>query len=132
MSLYTLWPMFHGLKEDIMRSPAIRWESGMTEILVQIIFGWPALIASLLVWLAGLVMNKFIVVMIAGIIILPFAIFYIGGYLGSGWLGLLFSLGHFASAFAVRKNKMLLAWLFLVPYTLFVGMLAFIVLTQFF
>jgi hypothetical protein len=102
----------------------------MTEILVQTILGWPALIASLLAWLAGLVTKKFILVMSAGIIILPFAFFYLGAYLGSGWLGLLFSLGHFASAIALRQNKMLLAWLLLAPYTLFVGMLAYIVLTQ--
>jgi len=98
--------------------------------LVQTILGWPALIASLLAWLAGLVTKKFILVMSAGIIILPFAFFYLGAYLGSGWLGLLFSLGHFASAIALRQNKMLLAWLLLAPYTLFVGMLAYIVLTQ--
>lgn len=102
----------------------------MTDILVQTILGWPALIASLLAWLAGLVAKKFILVMSAGIIILPFAFFYLGAYLGSGWLGLLFSLGHFASAIALRQNKMLLAWLLLAPYTLFVGMLAYIVLTQ--
>jgi hypothetical protein len=102
----------------------------MTEILVQTILGWPALIASLLAWLAGLVAKKFILVMSAGIIILPFAFFYLGAYLGSGWLGLLFSLGHFASAIAVRQNRMLLAWLLLAPYTLFVGLLAYIVLTQ--
>lgn len=102
----------------------------MTDILVQTILGWPALIASLLAWLAGLVTEKFILVMSAGIIILPFAFFYLGAYLGSGWLGLLFSLGHFASAIALRQNKMLLAWLLLAPYTLFVGMLAYIVLTQ--
>jgi len=102
----------------------------MTEILVQTILGWPALIASLLAWVAGLVTKKFILVMSAGIIILPFAFFYLGAYLGSGWLGLLFSLGHFASAIAVRQNRMLLAWLLLAPYTLFVGLLACIVLTQ--
>ena len=102
----------------------------MTDTLVQTILGWPALIASLLAWLAGLVAKKFILVMSAGIIILPFAFFYLGAYLGSGWLGLLFSLGHFASAIALRQNKMLLAWLLLAPYTLFVGMLAYIVLTQ--
>jgi len=102
----------------------------MTDTLVQTILGWPALIASLLAWLAGLVTKKFILVMSAGIIILPFAFFYLGAYLGSGWLGLLFSLGHFASAIALRQNKMLLAWLLLAPYTLFVGMLAYIVLTQ--
>ena len=102
----------------------------MTDTLVQTILGWPALIASLLAWLAGLVTKRFILVMSAGIIILPFAFFYLGAYLGSGWLGLLFSLGHFASAIALRQNKMLLAWLLLAPYTLFVGMLAYIVLTQ--
>lgn len=102
----------------------------LTQTLVIIFIGWPALIASLLAWLTGLVTKKFIIVMIAGIIILPFAFFYLGAYLGSSWLGLLFSLGHFASAIAVRQNKMLLAWLLLAPYMLFIGMLAYIVLTQ--
>lgn len=102
----------------------------LTQTLVIIFIGWPALIASLLAWLAGLVTKKFIIVVIAGIIILPFAFFYLGAYLGSNWLGLLFLLGHFASAIALRKNKMLLAWLLLVPYTLFVILLAYYVLTQ--
>jgi hypothetical protein len=102
----------------------------LIQTLIIIFIGWPALIASLLAWLAGLITKKFIIVMSAGIIILPFAYFYLGAYLGSSWLGLLFSLGHFASAIAVRQNKMWLAWLLSAPYTLFVGMLAYIVLTQ--
>jgi hypothetical protein len=102
----------------------------LTQTLVIIFIGWPALIASLLAWLAGLITKKFIVVVIAGIIILTFSFFYLGAYIGSSRLGLLFSLGHFASAIAVRQNKILLAWLLLAPYTLFVGMLAYIVLTQ--
>jgi hypothetical protein len=102
----------------------------MIDTLVIIVLGWPALIASLLTWLAGLVMKKFMTVVIAGIIILPFMIFYLGGYLGSGWLGLLFSLGHFGSALAVRRNRLWLAWLFVIPYALFITMLAYIVLTQ--
>jgi hypothetical protein len=58
----------------------------MLDLIVIIFIGWPALIASLLAWVAGLVTKKFKLVVIAGIIILPFAIFYIGAYLNSGWL----------------------------------------------
>ena len=88
------------------------------------------MIAFLLTWLAGLITKKYKIVLIAGVIILPFMFFYLGGYLSSGWLGLFFALGHFASAFAVWRNRMWLAWLFLAPYTILIGILAYIVLTQ--
>jgi len=102
----------------------------MLDIIVIIFIGWPALIASLLAWLAGLITKKFKIIIIAGILVLPFAFLYLGGLLDSRLLGLLLSLGHFGSAIAVRYNKMWLAWLPIGPYTLFVVMLAYSVLTQ--
>jgi hypothetical protein len=102
----------------------------IVEIFIILILGWPAMIASLLIWLAGLIKKKFNLVIIAGIVILPFAFFYIGGYIGSHWLGLLFTLGHFASAFSLYRSRIWLAWLFLLPYVVWMSMLAYAVLSQ--
>jgi len=100
------------------------------DIFIITILGWPAMIISLLTWLFGLIKRKYALIIIAGVIILPFMFFYVGGYLGSHWLGLLFALGHFASAFALYRNRMRLAWFFLAPYVLLIGILAYAVLSQ--
>jgi len=100
------------------------------QFLVILILGWPALIASLIVWLIGLVRKNYQTVVAAGIIFLPFAIFYLGASLNSRPLGVLFSLGHFASAYAIRRQRTILAWLLLAPYTIFISILAFAVLSQ--
>jgi len=100
------------------------------QFLVILILGWPALIASLIVWLIGLVRKNYQTVVVAGILFLPFSIFYLGSSLNSRPLGALFSLGHFASAYSLRQQKTKLAWLLLAPYVIFIISLAMTVLSQ--
>jgi hypothetical protein len=99
----------------------------MTEILVQIIFGWPAIIASILLSIFGVWSSKPAFLVAAGIIGIPFA-----AYLAASTLlpALLLPGFHFGSAYAVKRQKTLLAWLLIVPMVIVSVMLAYVVLNQ--
>lgn len=99
----------------------------MMDVLVQIIFGWPAIITSILLSIAGILLKKPQLLVIAGFIGIPF-----GAYLtaGSRLPGLLLPLFQFGSAFAVKRQKTLIAWLLVAPMIISALMLAYIVLTQ--
>jgi hypothetical protein len=73
----------------------------MQDILVQIIFGWPAVITSLLVSVAGLWFKKPILLVVGGILIILFTI-YISGYWRPAGILPLFQLG---AAYALWKKK---------------------------
>jgi hypothetical protein len=100
------------------------------ELIVIAFVGWPAIIASLLLALCGLVFKKWVLLVIGGVVALPFAILYMGGAFNSYFIGALLTLGHFAAAFAVYKNKIWIAWLMLLPFTVLVVILAYAVLNQ--
>jgi hypothetical protein len=102
----------------------------MQDILVQTIFGWPAIILSLLLAFCGLVFKKWILLVVGGVVALPFSAIYMGGYFHSYLIGAMLTLGHFAAAFSVHKKRMFIAWALLLPFTALVVMLAYAVLTQ--
>jgi hypothetical protein len=99
----------------------------MSEILVQIVFGWPAIITSILFSIAGVWLNKPALLVAAGFIGIPFAAYLTAA---SPYPGLLLPFFQFGSAYAVKREKTLIAWLLIVPMTLVAGMLAYTVLTQ--
>lgn len=98
----------------------------MTDILVQIIFGWPAIIASILLSIAGVWMKKPGLLVAAGIVCIPVS-YYLTGYRIPAFLLPFF---QFGSAYAITRQKSLLAWLFIVPLVVIAIVLAYIVLTQ--
>ena len=98
----------------------------MTDILVQIIFGWPAIITSILLSIAGLWLKKMTYLVAAGIVCIPFSI-YLSGYSLSAVILPFF---QFGSAYAVERQKNLIAWLLLAPLTSIAFGLAYAVLTQ--
>jgi hypothetical protein len=99
----------------------------MTDILVQIIFGWPAIITSILLSIAGILMKKPELLVIAGFIGIPFAAYLTAG---SHLPGLLLPVFQFGSAYAVKRQKTLMAWMLVVPIIISALMLAYVVLTQ--
>jgi hypothetical protein len=100
------------------------------ELVIIAIVGWPAIIASLLLALSGLVFKKWVLLVIGGVVALPFSILYMGGAFNSYFAGALLPLGHFASAFSVYKKRMALAWILMLPFTVLVLILASAVLSQ--
>lgn len=101
----------------------------MTETLIRIIFGWPFIIASLLLSLAGLIMKRPWPLVAAAILFAPFS-FYLSG--SPGVRGLAFTLPLFqaGAAYAIHKQKVWLALLLTLPAFLVSGWLALLVLTQ--
>ena len=98
----------------------------MTDLLVQIIFGWPAIITSILLSIAGVWRKKPALLVAAGIVCIPFT-YYLSGYHVAAVSLPLF---QFVSADAIRRQKNLLAWLLIVPLIVIALVLAYVVLTQ--
>lgn len=99
----------------------------ITDTLIQIIFGWPAIIASVLLSTAGVAMKKPAFLVAAGIVGIPFAAYLTAGSRVPGLLLPLFQLG---SAYAVKRQNTRIAWLLVAPMILMSIILAYFVLTQ--
>jgi hypothetical protein len=98
----------------------------MTDILVQIIFGWPAIITSILLSIAGVWLKKPALLVSAGIVCIPFT-YYLSGY---GTPAVVLPLFQFGSAYAITRQKNLIAWLLILPIMIIATVLAYVVLTQ--
>ena len=99
----------------------------MSDAIAIICFGWPAIIGSILLSIAGVLMRKPKLLVLAGVALLPFTY-----YLSNGLRNLLvvMPLFQFASAFAISRGNTRLAWLCLAPFLVVALWLAFVVLTQ--
>jgi hypothetical protein len=98
----------------------------MSDILVQIIFGWPAIITSILLSIVGVWLKKPTFLITAGIVCIPFT-YYLSGFRTPAVILPLF---QFGSAYAITRQKNLLAWLLILPIILIASVLAYAVLTQ--
>jgi hypothetical protein len=98
----------------------------MTDLLVQIIFGWPAIITSILLSIAGVWLKRPAFLVVAGIVCIPFT-YYLSGFRTPAVVLPLF---QFGSAFAVSRQKNLIAWLLIIPIVIIALVLAYAVLTQ--
>jgi hypothetical protein len=101
----------------------------MFEILPIIIFGWPAMIGSLLLSVAGLTLRKPWLLVVAGIAAIPFS-WFLSGYPGLRTPMIFLPLYQFASAWALNREKKRLAWVLLAPLAMIMLFLAVVVLTQ--
>ena len=98
----------------------------MGDVLVQIVFGWPAILASILLSVAGVWLKRPSLLITAGIVCIPFT-YYLSGFRTPAVILPLF---QFGSAFAIARQKTLLAWLFIAPIVMIAVLLAYVVLTQ--
>lgn len=98
----------------------------MTDILVQIVFGWPAIITSILLSIAGVWLKKPALLITAGIVCIPFT-YYLSGIRAPAVILPLF---QFGSAYAIRRQKDQIAWLLIAPIIIIAALLAYAVLTQ--
>ena len=92
----------------------------MAEILIIMIFGFPAVILSLLVSVIGVLKEKFWLVIIGAILFVPFS-YYLSGLPGLAGLPILLPGFQVGSAVAVRLKNKLWSWLLLLP-ALFAGL----------
>jgi hypothetical protein len=98
----------------------------MSEIFVQIIFGRPTIIVSILLSIAGVWFKKPVLLVVAGVVCLPFT-YYLSGFRTPAAILPLF---QFGSAYAVSRQKNLIAWLLIAPLVMIASILAYAVLTQ--
>jgi len=90
----------------------------MTETqLIQSILGWSAIITSLLFSALGLLFRKPWLLVIAGILAITFS-WVQGGYPLLSLLAILLPFFQFVAAWALLREKRLLAWLLLTPSVL--------------
>ena len=86
----------------------------MNGLLVVMIFGFPAVFVSLAVSVAGVLKDKFWLVIIGAVLFVPFS-YYINGYPSLRGFAILLPLFQMGSAAAARERNMLWAWLLLAP-----------------
>ena len=101
----------------------------MTDILVQIIFGWPFIILSLLTSVIGLITKRYWLLLTGAVLSIPFS-YYLSGTPGLRNIVFVLPLFQVGAAFAVRTHKMFMAWLLLLPVILVIGWVAYAVLSQ--
>ena len=98
----------------------------MSDIWVPIVFGWPAVITSILLSIAGVWLKRPALLIAAGVVCIPFT-YFLSGYRTSAVILPLF---QFGSAYAITRQRNLLAWLLVVPLVVVAALLAYVVLTQ--
>ena len=98
----------------------------MRDSVIQIIYGWPAIITSILLSIAGVWLKRPTLLVIAGIVCIPFS-YYLSGY---GTPAAVLPFFQFGSAYALQRQKNLLAWLLIAPIVMIAVLLAYAVLTQ--
>lgn len=98
----------------------------MFETFIQVFFGWPAMIVSLLFAIAGILLKRvFLSVIGAVLFVLP------GWYLSHySPVFAVIPICLFASAYAIRKNKSALASWLVAPQVVVMVAIAIVVLTQ--
>jgi hypothetical protein len=101
----------------------------MTGTLVQIIFGWPAIILSLLATLSGLIWKRFWLLLVAAVLFFPFSL-YLSGFPAVRVLGLFLPVFQLGAALAVRARKLPFAWVLASPVFIVSALLAYLVLSQ--
>ena len=101
----------------------------MLEILVRIFFGWPAIIATLLVTVAGLVWKRYWLLLVGALLFFPVSL-YLSGFPAIRGFGLFLTAFLVGAAFALRARKLLLTWLLVLPILIVSAGLAYLVLTQ--
>jgi hypothetical protein len=101
----------------------------MTDLLFQIIFGWPFIILSLLVSVTGLITKHYWLLLIGAVLSIPFS-YYLSGAPGFRNIVFVLPLFQVGAVFAVRAKKMFMAWLLLLPVILVIGWVAYAVLSQ--
>ena len=99
----------------------------MTEVLVRAIFGWPAIIASILLSVAGVWLKKPVLVVTSGIVCIPFTYYISNGFSTPAFLLPFFAFG---SAYAISRQNQRLAWMLIGPLIIVSVVLAFVVLMQ--
>jgi hypothetical protein len=102
----------------------LRWlpaqDETVSQALVVLIFGFPAVFVSRVLSVVGILKDKFWLVIMGAVLFIPFS-YYLNGYPNLRGFAILLPLFQMGSAAAVREKNKLWAWLLLAP-ALFVSL----------
>jgi hypothetical protein len=99
----------------------------MKDVLVVLLFGFPAALVSLLISVIGVRKEKYWLVILGAVLFIPFS-YYLSGAPGVYRLPLLLPLFIAGSAAAVQEKNSLWAWILLAPALLTTLYVVFVVL----
>jgi hypothetical protein len=99
----------------------------MSDAFIQVIFGWPAIITSILLSIAGVWLKKPAFLIAAGIVCVPFTYYVSNGFRSPLVLLPVCELG---AAYAMTRQSNKIAWLLIAPLLIVAVVLAYTVLTQ--
>lgn len=88
-----------------------------------IVFGWPAVLTSIAVTILGLTAKRAALVVAGAVIALPF-MFYLFASPRFTWIAVPVAVMHFASAYALHRGRVLLAWGGFLPFVITAGLVA--------
>ena len=86
----------------------------MIDLFVVMVFGLPAVLLSLVLSVIGVLKERFWLVILGAVLLIPFA-YYLNGSPGLRGFAILLPLFQMASAAAVREKNRIWAWILLVP-----------------
>lgn len=101
----------------------------MIELLPQIIFGWPFIVASLILSIMGVAMRSPKYLVAGAMFFMPPSL-YMSGFPAIRWLAYLLPFCILGSAYFVGKNRSWISWLLLLPPVAVSVWLAFLVMEQ--
>jgi hypothetical protein len=101
----------------------------MLAILVSIFFGWPAILASVILSAIGLSKYNFRLLIVAAVVAFG-PCWFLSGFPVVGSPIFLAPLFLFGAAFALYRGREMIAWLVAIPYYLLVVLLFIVVLAQ--
>ncbi len=97
---------------------------------VQIIFGWPAIILSMVLSVVGVLKKWPWMLVLGGVLCVPFTV-YLFGFTYLHFFAFLLPFFQFGAAWAVHAGRKILPWILLLPLASIMFILAIIVLSQF-
>ncbi|HEU0297384.1 MAG TPA: hypothetical protein VFR47_31870 [Anaerolineales bacterium] len=99
----------------------------MFDLLLILLVGWPAITVTVILALIGLVRSDYRLLAAAAALAFPFS-WYISGFPSIRSPAFLLPLLLFSAAFAMNRQREMLAWFLTIPYFLVVLLLLFAVL----
>jgi hypothetical protein len=97
--------------------------------IIAIILGWPAVISSIILVLAGIVRGRSRIALVGVFLGCPFLL-YLSGSPRLGWLALIVGVFYFGSWWAVNQSRRGFALAMATPFICLAGFVASLVLSQ--
>ncbi len=101
----------------------------MISVLAQLLFGWPAILVTVILAIIGLIRNNYRFLVAAAILAFPFS-WFLSGFPSVRSPVFLLPLFLFGSGYAIYRGREMLAWILAVPFFLAVLLLFYLILAQ--